>query len=305
MKKSLVAGIDIGGTNIEIGLVNQQGEILYRKSFQTVKFLTVEDLVNDIAEEINNFFSTHSPFLLEGIGIGAPNGNIFKGTIDHAPNLPWKGEIPLADLFSKKMEVDVKLNNDANAATIGEMIFGAAKGCKDFIFITLGTGLGSGIVCNGQLVYGHGGHAGEVGHMILVPDGRMCGCGRKGCVETYCSATAIQQTYAEITNLQLSSKEIYLQAKGGVDNAILAFKKTGEWLGLALANAVAVTEPEKIILFGGLAQAGEILLQPTIQSFEKNALFIYQNKIPIIYSSLPQNEAAVLGAASLIWANNQ
>ena len=185
------------------------------------------------------------------------------------------------------------------------MIFGAAKGCKDFIFITLGTGLGSGIVCNGQLVYGHGGHAGEVGHMILVPDGRICGCGRKGCVETYCSATAIQQTYAEITNLQLSSKEIYLRAIGGEDEAILAFTKTGEWLGLALANAVTVTEPEKIILFGGLAQAGGILLQPTIQSFEKNALFVYQNKIPIINSSLPRNESGILGAASLIWAKNQ
>jgi glucokinase len=310
--EQLVAGIDIGGTNTKFGLVDSTGNIVFKETVPTENFPLPEDLVDMVCERIKKsllpFTESHK---LVGVGIGAPNGNYFKGTIEFAPNLKWKGVIPLSKLFSDKLNCKTILTNDANAAAIGEMIFGGAKGMKDFIFITLGTGLGSGIVVNGQMVYGHDSFAGEVGHVIVFSDGRQCGCGRKGCLETYCSATGIKRTYSDLlmshhTNTTMNemvvdAKYIYDKAIAGDIDAIEAFNYTGDILGLALANSVAYTSPEAIFLFGGLALAGDFIFKPTIESFEKNLLAIYKNKIKILPSHLTENNAAILGAASLVW----
>lgn len=311
MKKVVVA-IDIGGTNTVFGLVNETGDILLKETVPTEHFPVPEDLVAVVCEHIKKslaqFSDTHQ---FSGIGIGAPNGNYFKGTIEFAPNLKWKGVVPLAKLFEERLGQRTVLTNDANAAALGEMVFGGAKGMKDFIFITLGTGLGSGIVVNGELVYGHDSFAGEIGHVIMFPDGRPCGCGRKGCLETYCSATGIKRTYSDLLISQheehddrsnvADAKYIYDKAITGDADAIEAFRYTGEILGLALANSVAYTSPEAIFLFGGLAQAGDLIFKPTKESFEKNLLNIYKSKIKLLPSQLKENDAALLGAASLIW----
>jgi glucokinase len=311
MMQQLVAAIDIGGTNTVFGLVDLDGQILLKETISTGHFPLPEDLVNGVCEQIDiamrPFAATH---VLAGVGIGAPNGNYFNGTIEFAPNLKWKGIVPLAKLFSDRLHVQTVLSNDANAATIGEMIFGGAKGMKDFIFITLGTGLGSGIVSNGEIILGHDSFAGEIGHVIMFPDGRQCGCGRKGCLETYCSATGIKRTYSDLlmsrhidTHLEIqdaNAKYIYEKALQGDQDAIAAFEQTGDILGLALANSVAYTRPEAIFLFGGLAMAGDFIFKPTIESFERNLLNIYKNKIKILPSQLDENNAAILGAASLI-----
>lgn len=312
MKQKLAVGIDIGGTNTVFGFVDAFGKILFKEAIPTKDFSIPEDLVDAVEGHIRKLFSKElTDYEFAGIGIGAPNGNFFKGTIEFPANLKWKGIIPLAKLMEDRLKVKTVLTNDANAAAIGEMMFGGAKGMKDFIFITLGTGLGSGIVVNGEMVYGHDGFAGEIGHVIMFPDGRQCGCGRKGCLETYCSATGITKTYSdllqnkyEITNLQgtvASAKHIYDKAVLGTPAALEAFNYTGEILGLALANSVAYTSPEAIFLFGGLALSGDYIFKPTIASFEKNLLSIYKNKIKILPSQLKENEAAILGAASLIW----
>jgi glucokinase len=311
MTQQLVAGIDIGGTNTVFGLVDSAGNILFKEAVPTSHFALPENLVASISEHIEKYFLTFSDnYELAGVGIGAPNGNYFKGTIELAANLKWKGIIPLARLFSDRLNCKVILTNDANAAAIGEMLFGGAKGMKDFIFITLGTGVGSGIVVNGGMVYGHDSFAGEIGHVIMFPDGRQCGCGRKGCLETYCSATAIKRTYADLlhnhgkTNIDgkvADAKYIYDRAVSGDKDAIEAFNYTGDILGLALANSVAYTSPQAIFLFGGLALAGDFIFKPTIESFEKNLLNIYKNKIKILPSQLSENDAAILGAASLVW----
>lgn len=312
MTQQLVAGIDIGGTNTVFGLVDSAGNILLKEAVPTAHFALPENLVAAISERIEKYFIDFSEnFELAGVGIGAPNGNYFKGTIEQAANLKWKGIIPLAGLFSYRLNCKVILTNDANAAAIGEMLFGGAKGMKDFIFITLGTGVGSGIVVNGGMVYGHDSFAGEIGHVIMFPNGRQCGCGRKGCLETYCSATAIKRTYSdmllrnngetEIAGKVVDAKYIYDKAVSGDKDAIEAFNYTGDILGLALANSVAYTSPQAIFLFGGLALAGDFIFKPTIESFEKNLLNIYKNKIKILPSQLSENDAAILGAASLVW----
>ena len=303
----LVAGIDIGGTNSQIGLVDKEGQILFSENFSTSSFSTPDELVNEISYKINQFLNDKKDkFIVKGIGIGAPNGNYYTGNIEFAPNLSWKGIVPLSEMFSKKMNIPALLTNDANAAALGEMIFGAAKNMKNFLFITLGTGLGSGIVVNGELVYGHDGFAGEIGHVIMVPNGRKCGCGRNGCLETYCSATAIINTFKEFSDITISkpieAKYVYDRALMGDSAAIKTFEYTGNMLGLALANSVAYTSPEAIFLFGGLAQAGDFLFTPTQLSFEKNLLNIYKGKIKLLSSTLKENDAAVLGAASLIWS---
>jgi len=313
MKQPLVVGIDIGGTNTAFGLVNQQGEILAKENIHTEHFPLPEDLVAVVCKNIKKafqpFVETHE---LKGVGIGAPNGNHFKGTIEFAPNLKWKNKIiPIVQLFSERIPVKTILTNDANAAAIGEMIFGGAKGMKDFIFITLGTGLGSGIVANGELIYGHDSCAGEIGHVIVFPDGRQCGCGRKGCLETYCSATGIKRTYADLlmsrhekTSLEekvADAKYIFDKALQGEEAAIEAFDYTGKILGFALANSVAYTSPEAIFLFGGLALSDQFIFEPTIKNFEENLLHIYKGKIKILPSQLKENTAAILGAASLVW----
>ncbi|MDF2438349.1 MAG: glucokinase [Bacteroidota bacterium] len=310
MKQYLVAGIDIGGTNTVFGLVNESGKILLKETVSTEHFPVPEDLVMVVSERIKKAVKQFPDHELAGVGIGAPNGNYFKGTIEFAPNLRWEGVIPLAKLFSDRLKVKSVLTNDANAAAIGEMIFGGAKDMKDFIFITLGTGLGSGIVANGELIYGHDSFAGEMGHVIMFPDGRQCGCGRKGCLETYCSATGIKRTFSDLqmshhvkTNIKglvADAKYIHEKALAGDKDAIEAFNYTGEVLGLALANSVAYTSPQAIFLFGGLALAGDLIFKPTRISFEKHLLSIYKNKIKILPSQLKENDAALLGAASLI-----
>ena len=307
----LVAAIDIGGTNTVFGLVDVNGKILLKETVPTEHFPIPEDLVAVVCEHIKKaMLQFAEKYELVGAGIGAPNGNYFKGTIEFAPNLKWIGVIPLAKLFSERLNVKTVLTNDANAAAIGEMMFGGAKGMKDFIFITLGTGLGSGIVANGEIILGHDSFAGEIGHVIMFPDGRECGCGRKGCLETYCSATGIKRTYSDLlmshhdkANLQArvaDAKYIYDKAIGGDKDAIKAFNQTGDILGLALANSVAYTSPQAIFLFGGLAMAGDFIFKPTLESFERNLLNIYKNKIKILPSQLKENDAAILGAASLI-----
>lgn len=308
--KKLVAGIDIGGTNTVIGFVDGEGNCAFKTSIKTPGYEDPAAFVNVVTGIINNFFQQHQDYKLEGIGIGAPNGNYYNGSIEFAPNLKWKGIVPLVELFKKHFEVPVILTNDANAAAIGEMVYGNAKGMKHFIEITLGTGVGSGIVVDGTMVYGHDGFAGEIGHTIVFPGGRACGCGRNGCLEAYCSAKGIVKTYMELLekNGQKGGPEITpfsiseLAGKGDTI-ALKTYEYTGEVLGLALSNSVAHTSPEAIFLFGGITNAGEILFKPVRESFEKNLLTIYKNKIKILPSGIKENDAAILGAASLVWQN--
>jgi glucokinase len=308
----VVAGIDIGGTNSVFGLVDEKGNILAKDALPTDSFMLVEDLAAVVSEHIKKLVAESGRDMqLIGAGIGAPCGNFFSGCIEFAPNLRWKGILPIGKLFEERLGCGVRITNDANAAALGEMIFGGAKGMKDFLFITLGTGLGSGIVVNGELVYGQDGMAGEIGHVIMDTNGRQCGCGRKGCLETYCSATGIRRTYNDLLmsrHEQTSTKGkvadaryIYDKAIAGEEAAIEAFRFTGDMLGLALANSVTYTSPEAIFLFGGLAQSGELIFKPTIESFRKNLLHVYRKEIKILPSKLKENDAAILGAASLIW----
>jgi glucokinase len=310
--KKVVLGIDIGGTGIKFGLVNKDGKILFSDKVKTKGYPKPDPLPADLKKRIAPVLKEQQ-LELAGVGIGSPNGNYFDGTIDHAPNLPWKGLIPLKDYFKKAFRKPVALTNDAKAAAIGEMYFGAAKGCKNYLFITLGTGLGSGVVVNGQLVYGHDSLAGELGHVIVYRNGRLCGCGRKGCIEQYASATGIVKTYyvllrnKSIDKFRLSLGNM-LDAEMICDMAMKddeiaqeAFYRTGWILGFHLANSVCYTRPEKIFLFGGLAQAGDLLFEPVTNSFEEHLMPIYQGKIPILPSGLKESEAAILGAASLIW----
>jgi glucokinase len=310
MTTQVVLGIDIGGTNVMYALVSKTGKICYESNAATANFPTSLSLVDYVYNQITSVLKS-SNFELMGIGIGAPNGNIYTGTIEYAPNLVWKGIVPLAAQFEKAFNVKSILTNDANAAALGEMIFGNAKGLKHFIMITLGTGVGSGIVINGQLLYGHDGFAGELGHVIIETNGRTCGCGRQGCLEAYCSATGIVRTVAAwlaegkpsslalINNL--SAKAIFDAALLGDALALQAFDFTAAHLGLALANAVAFSSPQAIFLFGGLANAGPLIIDATKKYMEQNLLAIYKNKVAILPSALPPNQAALLGAASLIW----
>lgn len=308
-------GIDIGGTTSVAGLVSSDGRIVSRASFRTRDYPTPEDFFEEISEIINRFEPINNGTgSLFGIGIGAPNGNYYNGTIEFAPNLEWKGVIPVVKILQKHFPaLPVVLTNDANAAAIGEMIYGHAKGEKDFIMITLGTGVGSGIVCGGKLVYGHDGFAGEIGHTIYDPNGRQCGCGRKGCLETYASAGGVVKTATELllqTNRnstlrqysaeKLTSKLIGEAAQLGDELATEVFDITTRILGLKLADSVAHTSPSSIYIFGGVANAGDVLMNPLKKHFEDSLLKIYKNKISIRLSGLPENDAAILGAAALI-----
>ena len=250
-----------------------------------------------------------------GIGVGAPNANYFTGMIEDGVNLPWPTPIPFAQMLSEKFGIPVAITNDANAAAIGEMTYGAARGLKDFIMITLGTGVGSGIVINGQLVYGHDGFAGELGHVIVKRNnGRLCGCGRTGCLETYCSATGVARTareYVEITDEpsllrdipveEITSKDVYDAAMAGDELAKRVFEYTGNILGEALADFTVFSSPEAFVIFGGLAKSGELLLRPLRESMERNMLSIWKNKVKVLQSELKEADAAVLGASALGW----
>lgn len=315
MEKPYAIGIDIGGTNTAFGIVDKRGQIIIQDSIKTAIHKEANDFVNHLSEALFETISKVADIdSIKGIGIGAPNGNYFLGCIEFAPNLPWKGIIPLAQMVKDKMNIPVTLTNDANAAAIGEMTYGAARGMKDFIVITLGTGVGSGIVVNGQLVYGYDGFAGELGHTIIRRGGRLCGCGRKGCLETYTSATGVVRTAKEFINERkdpsilrkldidsITSKDIATAANQGDKLAIEIFQTTGQILGEAFADFVAFSSPEAIILFGGLTKSGDLLFKPIRKHMEANLLPIYQNKIKILQSELKESDAAILGASALGW----
>ena len=313
--KPYVVGMDIGGTNTVFGIVDQDGNVVCQDSVKTKAYPIIEDYVNAIGEKLDVLIeSVGGKDKINGMGVGAPNGNYYTGNIEFAPNLSWKGIVPLAKLFGERIGVPCKVTNDANAAAIGEMTYGAAKGMKHFIMITLGTGVGSGIVIDGKLVYGHDGFAGELGHVIAVPDGRLCGCGRKGCLETYCSATGIVRTAKEvltssydpsmlrnIPESELTSKDIFDCAMAGDAIAKDIFQKTGELLGKSLANFTAFSSPEAFIIFGGLAKAGDLIFKPVKEAMEENMLAVFKNKVKVLPSQLKDADAAVLGASALGW----
>ncbi len=311
----LSIGIDIGGTNSPFGVVSAEGEVLAKGSIKTRNYKDPELFATDLAKEIKNALSAiKDDYTILGIGIGAPNGNHHQGTIEFAPNLPWKGVINLIALFQNHFKEPIFVTNDANAATIGEFIFGKAKGLKDFMVVTLGTGVGSGFVSNGELVYGHDSFAGELGHTIIVHDGRDCACGRKGCLETYASVTGLLRTaqimlakssqksmLRQIPTDQLSGKDIGDSAAKGDKLALEILDYTAKRLAFSLANAVAITSPEAIFLFGGMARAGDLLLGPLKRYFEDYLLYLYRGKVRIEISALTEQNAAVLGASALVW----
>ncbi len=311
--KDVSVGIDIGGTFTKIGIVDRQGNTLVDDSISTQIEGGFPAYIKYLSEKVKAMLSDFDVQLV-GIGVGAPNGNYYSGTIEHAPNLKWHGVIHFSKAMQEYFDVPVILTNDANAAAIGEMVYGGAKGMKDFIVFTLGTGLGSGIVANGQLIYGHDGFAGEIGHTIVNPNGRVCGCGRKGCLETYVSATGITRTVykliadymvdSELRGVSfndLTAKMITEAAIRKDPLAIKAFEYTGEILGRKLADTVAHFSPEAIFLFGGLVKAGEYLLKPTKYQMDANMLSVYKNKVKLLPSALTDTNAAVMGASSLVW----
>jgi glucokinase len=312
MMQKVTVGIDIGGTNTKIGVVSPDGKILANSRINTTDFPRIAAFVAALDSEIRGLLEKAGDVELVAIGIGAPNGNYLKGTIEQAPNLAWKGIVPLCDMLSKFFPVPVVLTNDANAAALGEMIYGGAKGMKNFIILTLGTGLGSGIVINGELVYGKTGFAGEMGHLTMEPFGRECGCGREGCLETYVSATGIVKTVFELfaerrdpSDLRkvpfdkLTSKMIAQAADKGDQIALAAFEQTAEMLSLAICNAAAFCSPEAIFLFGGLAQSGDLLFDPLNRFVDENIMGYYRRSFKILPSKLAEADAAILGASAL------
>ena len=310
-------GIDIGGTNTTFGIVDSRGEIKYRGAISTNKYENVTDYIEALYEAVSPALEIVNGIdHIRGIGIGAPNANFYTGTIEYAPNLKWKGIVPLAQLISDKFGVPCAITNDANAAAVGEMMYGAARGMRDFIMITLGTGVGSGIVANGQLILGHDGFAGELGHTIIIPNGRLHpSTGAKGSLETYASATGVKMTTIEMLEKfdqepsllrnfkeeELDSKIVYEAAIQGDKIANEVFLFTGEILGKALANFIMFSSPEAIILFGGLCRAGELIYNPTQEHMEDNILPIFKNKVKLIFSELKEADAAILGASALVW----
>lgn len=315
--KPYVVGIDCGGTNTVMGIADSRGRIVASTSIKTQAYPVFQDFIDAIASALRTVFEqVGGPQMISGIGIGAPNANYYSGNIEFAPNLPWKGILPLATALYDCLGIPVAVTNDANAAAIGEMTYGAARGMRDFIEITLGTGVGSGIVINGELVYGHDGFAGELGHVKVSHVGnRKCGCGFTDHLECYCSATGVARTARELISTtdtpsslreldpeQITSKDVFLAAQAGDNLAQEIFKFTGEIMGKAFADFVAFSAPEAIVLFGGLANAGDMLLNPIVEAMEANLLPIWRGgKIKVIPSGLKSGDAAVLGAAALGW----
>ena len=314
---SYAIGIDVGGTNTKFGIVNAKGEIIDQGRMPTNQYEVIEDFIDDL-------FNNLAPMIAKvggkenivGIGMGAPNGNIYTGTIEYAPNLKWKGIIPVADLMDKKFGLACKLTNDANAAAVGEMMYGCAKNMKHFITITLGTGVGSGIVIDGRIVVGHDGFAGELGHTIIRPGGRQHKTtGMHGSLEAYASATGVRETAIELLTMhpekesllrnytinELTSESVYECAMQGDTIANEIFDFTGQILGESLANFIMFSSPEAIVLFGGLTKAGPLLLNPTRKHMEANLLPIFQNKVKLLFSELKEADAAILGSSALVW----
>lgn len=314
--EQLAIGIDIGGTGTKFGIVDRVGNLLFSSEMSTRHHNTIESFIEELHQKMLPMIDQAGGIgRFIGIGVGAPNGNYYSGTIEYAPNLPWKGIIPLAKMMRDVFHLPVVLTNDANAAAIGEMMYGAAKDMKDFIMITLGTGVGSGIVANGQLIYGHDGFAGELGHTIIIPDGRYhAGTGKHGSLESYASATGVVLTAQELLARddqpsllrvipieELDSKKVYEAAIKGDALAKEIFDFTGKILGMALANFVMFSSPEAIILFGGLTKSGDLLLKPVREHMENNLIQIFQNKVKILVSHLKESDAAILGASALVW----
>lgn len=319
--KKVAIGVDIGGTNTAIGVVDNEGNVLVKTSISTPSHGDINKYISDLSdainEQINSVKLLNNELEIIGIGVGAPNGNYYKGTIEYAPNLSFRGIIPIAQLLKNKFpELRlISLTNDANAAAIGEMIYGGAKGMKNFVMYTLGTGVGSGLVVDGNLVYGADGFAGECGHTMLIPGGRLCGCGTHGHLEAYCSAQGMKRTAFEIlardntsssllasyTFQNLESKNIFDAAEKGDKVALEVFEKTGEWLGQGLADTVHHLSPEAIFLFGGPTAAGDYIFKPAKESMEKHLLPIFKNKINIYPSKLKLGDAAIVGASALVW----
>lgn len=312
-----VVGIDIGGQTTKLGVVDARGTVLSQTVIRTDTHNDVEKYVDELAEALNRIIGeSKTEGNIRGIGVGAPNGNYYTGTIENAVNISWggSGTIPFAKLLSERMGgLPVALTNDANAAAVGEMTYGAARGMKNFIMITLGTGVGSGIVINGEVVYGHDGFAGELGHTTAVRNnGRTCNCGKTGCLETYASATGVTRTAREWLELTdepstlrsldtISSKDVYDAAKEGDKLALKIFEFTGKMLGRSFADFVAFSAPEAIVLFGGLARAKEFLAKPIEDAMNENLLPLWQGKIKIVFSQLKESDAAILGASALAW----
>jgi glucokinase len=307
MSEKVTLGIDIGGTNTVFGIVNQNGEILSESSVKTKSFATAELLMKEVYLWIQTQLDGK---LLKGIGIGAPNANYFSGCIEFAPNLDWKGKIPLKEITERIFHIETVITNDANAAALGEMMYGAARGMTDFVEITLGTGLGSGVIAGGKLIYGHDGLAGEFGHISIDRDGRICGCGRNGCLETYASSTGVIRSIALLGHPDKSksilttlenptAKDVFDAAHNEDPFAQFIISYTAENLGFALANFAAFSNPRAYVLFGGIAQSGASFLEKVKHEMERNMLTIYQNKVEVLLSELHDQNAAVLGAAAL------
>ena len=317
MEKPYVIGMDMGGTNTVFGIVDTRGTVISKSAIKTSTHpdnvnLYIDDIYNELSKLI---VAAGGIDKIKGIGVGAPNGNYYTGNIEFAPNLPWKGVIPFANLMADKFGIPAALTNDANAAAVGEMTYGAAHGMKNFIMITLGTGVGSGIIIDGKVVYGHDGFAGELGHVnVMRNNGRLCGCGKSGCLETYASATGVARSAREILETSnkdsllrnipadiITSKDVFDAAMEGDEVAREIFNYTGKILGEAFADFVAFSAPEAIVLFGGLSKAGDLILNPIKENMEKNLLPIWRGKVKVFFSDLKEADAAVLGASALAW----
>ena len=315
MNSSFVVGIDVGGQTSKIGVVDARGTVLAQTVIRTDTYDQVEPYIAELAEAVKKLIKeSGTEGKVRGVGVGAPNGNYYTGTIENAPNLLWgRQKVEFAKLLNEALGLPVALTNNANAAAVGEMTYGAARGMKNFIMITLGTGVGSGIVINGEVVYGHDGFAGELGHTIAVRNnGRSCGCGRTGCLETYCSATGVARTAREWLELSdepsvlrsldsIASKDVYEAAKEGDKLALKIFEFTGKILGRSFADFIAFSAPEAIVLFGGLARSKEFLLEPMETAMNENVLSLWKNKVKIVFSQLKESDAAILGASALAW----
>lgn len=317
MDKPYVLGLDLGGTNSVLGIVDARGHVIARTSIKTQQYTDINDYVEALyTEAIKIIEPVGGMDVIRGLGAGAPDGNYYTGNIEFAPNLPWKGIVPFAQLLSDKFGVPCTVTNDANAAAMGEMMYGAARGMKNFIMITLGTGVGSGIIIDGKMVYGHDGFAGELGHTKIdhTENARLCGCGQRGCIEAYASATGVARTAREIlvkttkkTVLrdlnpeEITSYDVFKAAEQGDEVAKEIFDYTGNLLGQKLADFVAFSAPEAIVMFGGLTKAGHWIMDPVVKALNDNVMPIWKNKVKVMFSDLKEADAAVLGASALAW----
>jgi len=317
MNKPYVLGLDMGGTNSVLGIVDARGHVIARTSIRTQQYADIHDYVQALYDEaIKVILPVGGMEMVRGIGIGAPNGCYYTGNIEYAPNLPWKGVVPLSKLMSEKFGIPCTVTNDANAAAMGEMMYGVARGMKNFIMVTLGTGVGGGVIVDGKMLYGHDGFAGELGHTKIdhSDNARLCGCGQKGCIEAYASATGVARTAKEIISStneptllrqldidQITSYDVFKAAEAGDAVAKRIFDYTGTLLGRKLADFVAFSAPEAIVLFGGLTKSGHWIKDPVVKALNDTVLPIWKDKVQVLFSDLKEADAAILGAAALAW----